>query len=106
MKLDPVFRFWTLGLQTAWLTAEAQTVIALRLAGFHGLWPMGPHEATRMVAEKWPAFIQSAGAAGAAALAGHSPDRIAAEALAPIRRKTRANSRRLTRGTRQRRRTG
>jgi hypothetical protein len=62
-----------------------------------GLWPVAPSEATRMVAEKWPAFLSAYGAAGAAAMRGHGPHRIAAAALGPIARKTRANSRRLVR---------
>jgi hypothetical protein len=79
------------------MMAEAQTVVALRLWGMAGLWPTRPVETTRMVTEKWPAFLQSAGAAGAAAMKGHPPHRIAEAALRPIRRKTRANSRRLAR---------
>lgn len=90
-------QLWTLGLQTGVMMAEAQTVIALRLCGMAGLWPTRPIETTRMVAEKWPAFVQSAGAAGAAAMQGHGPHRIAEAALRPIRLKTRSNSRRLRR---------
>ncbi len=102
MAAHPAFRLWTLGLQTMWLAAEAQTVIALRLWGMAGLWPVSPSETTRMVAEKWPAFAQSAGAAGAAMMKGHGPDRIAAAALRPLRRRTRANSRRLSRRIKRR----
>ena len=97
MTAHPAFRLWTLGLKTAWMMTETQTVIALRLWGMVGLWPTSPAETTRMVSEKWPVFLQSAGAAGAAALKGLDPTRVAEEALRPIRRKTRANSRRLSR---------
>lgn len=90
-------QFWSLGLQTGAMMAEAQTVITLRLCGMAGLWPTRPLETTRMMTEKWPAFIEAARAAGAAAMTGHGPHRIAEEALRPIRRKTQANSRRLSR---------
>lgn len=96
MQVTPL-QLWSLGLQTGAMMAEAQTVIALRLWGMVGLWPTRPLETTRMLTEKWPAFLQSAGAAGAAAMNGHGPHRIAEEALRPIRRRTRANSRRLSR---------
>lgn len=96
MHVTPL-QFWSLSLQTGAMLAEAQTVVALRLWGMVGLWPTRPVETSLMLAEKWPAFVQSAGAAGAAAMKGHGPHRIAEEALRPIRRKTRANSRRLSR---------
>ena len=91
------FQLWTLGLNTGVMMAEAQTVVVLRLWGMAGLWPVSPSETSRMVAEKWPAFLSAYGAAGAAAMKGHGPHRIAAAALRPIARKTRANSRRLVR---------
>ena len=91
-------QLWTLGLQTGVMMAEAQAVVVLRLWGIAGLWPVSPTETTRMVAEKWPAFLSAYGAAGAAAMKGHGPHRIASAALRPIARKTRANSRRLARG--------
>jgi hypothetical protein len=95
-------QLWTLGVRTGVMLAEAQTVIVLRLWGMAGLWPVSPAESTRMVTEKWPAFLGAFGAAGAAALQGHGPHLIATAALRPIARKTRANSRRLVRGRRRR----
>lgn len=97
-------QLWTLGLRTGVMLAEAQTVVVLRLWGMAGLWPVSRSETTRMVAEKWPAFLGAYGAAGAAAMKGHGPHRIASAALSPIARKTRANSRRLVRGSRGRKR--
>lgn len=94
---NPALRLWTLGLQTSAMLAEAQTVIMLRMWGMAGLWPVAPGENARMFAEKWPAFVLAANAAGAAAMAGGDPARVAAAALHPIRRRTRANSRRLVR---------
>ena len=93
-------QLWTLGLKTGVMLAEAQTVILLRVWGAAGLWPVSRSESTRMVSEKWPAFLRAYGAAGAAAMQGHAPHRIAEAALRPIGRKTRANSRRLVRGRR------
>jgi len=98
---DP-YRLWTLTLQTSWMLAEAQTVVALRLWGMAGLWPVSPTESSRMLTEKWPAFVQSDGAAGAAMMKGHGPERVAEAALRPIRKTTRANSRRLRRRRRLR----
>ena len=92
-------QLWTLGLRTGVMLAEAQAVVTFRVWGMAGLWPVSPSETTRMVAEKWPAFFSAYGAAGAAAMKGHGPHRIAAAALRPIARKTRANARRLSRGT-------
>jgi hypothetical protein len=96
------FQLWTLGLRTGVMLAEAQTVILLRLWGMAGVWPVSPTESTRMVAEKWPAFLHAYAAAGTAAMKGHGPHRIAGAALGPIAKKTRANSRRLVRGARGR----
>jgi hypothetical protein len=95
-------QLWTLGFRTGVMLAEAQTVVLLRLWGMAGLWPVGPRETTLMVAEKWPAFLHAFTAAGAAAMKGHGPHRIAGAALSPIAKKTRANSRRLVRGRRGR----
>jgi hypothetical protein len=98
------FQLWTLGVCTGVMLAEAQTVVLLRFWGMAGLWPVSPTESTRMVAEKWPAFLHAYTAAGTAAMKGHGPHGIAGAALGPIARKTRANSRRLVRGTRGRKR--
>jgi len=92
-------QLWTLGLRTGVMLAEAQTVVTLRLWGMAGAWPVPPAENSRMVAEKLPAFLHSFRAARAAVMKGHGPHRIASAALRPIARKTRANSRRLVRGT-------
>ena len=90
-----VFGLWSVGLQTAQMMAEAQTVMALRLMGMAGVWATAPTEGVRMVFEKPDAFIRSASSATEAALAGKRPDQIAEAAIKPLRRKTRANARRL-----------
>lgn len=87
-----------LGLQTSMMMAEAQMVIAMRLMGMAGGWKVGPEENKRMVAEKSAAMVASSMATGRAVLAGASPQGVALAALKPIRARTRANARRLTKG--------
>lgn len=83
------FAFWS-------LMAQAQTVVALRLMGMAGVLTASPRENRRMMAEKGPAFARAALAAGTAAARGRSPDQIAAAAIRPLKRRTGANVRRLT----------
>jgi hypothetical protein len=87
---------WMLGMRTAVMVAEAQTVIAYRVMGMAGVWPVAAGEDQRMVAEKWPAFLKSSSAATQAMMQGKRPVQVMAEALKPIGRKTRANSKRLS----------
>jgi hypothetical protein len=82
-------------MQMSMMMIEAQQVIAMRLMGMAGVWSVSPQENTRMVTEKMAAMTKSANAAGQATLQGGSPNQITAAAIAPIRRATRANSRRL-----------
>lgn len=89
------FDLWALWMQGAIVVAEAQAVIAMRVWGMAGLWSVTPYEATRTWTEKPGAFVQSAGRATEAMLAGKRPDQVAKAALAPVRRKTRSNVRRL-----------
>ncbi|MGI1661219.1 antifreeze protein [Palleronia sp. KMU-117] len=96
-KSDPV-DWWLLGWQTSVMLTEAQAVIAMRLMGLAGVWTVTPSETLRMVTEKPVAYARAAEAAGRAAFAGKAPHLIAGAALKPVRRKTRANSRRLARG--------
>ena len=63
---NSTFAFWT-------MMAEAQTVIALRTMGMMGVLPASPRENHTMLTEKGPAFVESAVAAGAAAMAGQDP---------------------------------
>ncbi len=91
------FGLFLTGIQTAQLAVEAQTVITLRLLGMAGLWPVSRTEMQRMWTEKPSAFVQSGGAATMAAMTGKRPDQIMDAAIKPLRAKTRANSRRLSR---------
>lgn len=75
---------------------EAQMVIALRMLGLAGILPAAPGENMRMVTEKAQA-AQEAGFAMARAIgAGADPGRIALAGLKPVRRRTRANAKRLS----------
>lgn len=78
------------------MLAEAQMVIGMRMMGMAGLWAVAPGENARMVAEKAPAFSEAGAAAWGAALSGARPDQVMAAWLKPISRRTRANSRRLS----------
>ncbi|MEO1238997.1 MAG: antifreeze protein [Pseudomonadota bacterium] len=94
MRPDPwaVWRLWT---ESAMVAAEANAVIFMRLWGMAGVWSVTPSETTRMFTEKPGAFITSMSRATDAAMKGKSPTAVGRAALTPIRRKTRANSRRL-----------
>ena len=100
-RLPTPLEYWALGLRTAQVIAEVQLVVAFRLMGMAGHWPVSPSETSRMVNEKAPAFLKAAGAATAAAMRGKRPDQIAEAALAPIGVRTRSNARRLSKRRRR-----
>ena len=80
------------------LGAEAQAVIAMRLMGLSGFWRVAPDESSRMVMEKPASFAAATSAAMAAATAGKRADKVMAAAITPLRKKTSANARRLSKG--------
>ena len=85
------------GIGLGMLAFETQMVMAMRIAGMMGAWSVLPSENKRMVDEKAPAFAEAAYVAGAAALSGKRPDQVLDVWTRSIRRKTRANARRLGR---------
>lgn len=97
MFLPNPFDIWRVSLEATRIATESHLVIGLRLAGFAGLWPMGPSEAERMLSEKFTASRKAGEAALHAGLAGGSLAQIALAAMHPVGRKTRANARRLIR---------
>ncbi|MCE6950930.1 antifreeze protein [Cereibacter sphaeroides] len=97
----PIAEMMKLSWQMGLMVAEAQTVMTLRTLGMMGVLTPHPMENQRMVAEKGRAFAQAAQAATAAAMQGKRPDEVAAAALKPIRRRTRANAARLTRAAKK-----
>ncbi|HEV7264929.1 MAG TPA: hypothetical protein VGN83_08440 [Falsiroseomonas sp.] len=81
----------------AWLAWQAGWVFTLRSAQ---LWtePAGAAASlAAMATEKQRAFAEGALAAGRAVLAGGGPERVAAAALRPARRRVASNLRQLTR---------
>ena len=79
------------------LTWEAQMVMAMRIAGMAGWWSVVPSENARMVNEKAPAFAEAGAAAGRAMMRGADPATMLSVWARPIRRRTGANARRLSR---------
>ncbi len=90
------FQPWRSAFDLWAMMAQAQTVVGLRMLGMMGVLTASKRENHTMVAEKAPAFAKAALAAGAAAMAGKSPDQIAQAAIRPIARRTGSNVRRLT----------
>lgn len=93
--LNPL-AYWTASLKAGQILVESQTVIALRLAGMAGIWPMGGTENARMVSEKMEAGAQAQEAAMRAVMAGSSLPDIAMAAMKPVGARTRANAKRLS----------
>ncbi len=94
--INLTFSSFNLGLEMARMTMESQMVIGMRLAGLAGLWNTRPDEITRMYAEKQTAMVQSVMAGARVMANGGAPDAVVQAALKPIRRRTRANARRLS----------
>jgi hypothetical protein len=88
---------WANSLQIAFIAAEAQAIVAMRLLGMAGVWSVPPGEKSRMISEKLKAIAKSNGNALAAAIRARTPDEVFAAAIKPYRQQTRANTRRLTR---------
>lgn len=88
---------WASSVQMTQLALETQTVVGLRLLGMAGMWPVARSESSRMWTEKPAAFVEAGGAAFWAAAAGKSPEEVLDAAVRPIRKRTRANSKRLSR---------
>ena len=86
---------WKSWLEMSMLAAEAQAVIAMRMMGAAGLWSVTDPENRRMIDEKFEAAQRSMIAASIAAASGKRPDQVTAAAIKPLRKKTRANFRRL-----------
>ena len=72
-------------------------VMAMRIAGMAGYWSVVPSENARMVSEKAPAFAEAGVAMGRAMMHGADPATMVRAWARPIRRRTGANARRLSR---------
>lgn len=95
------FEYWRLGVTTGMMLVEAQTVIAYRMFGMAGLWPVARSENMRMVTEKPTTFARAQAAAFGAMMAQAGPVAVAEAALAPVHSAARANARRLARRRRK-----
>ncbi|WP_394151906.1 antifreeze protein [Loktanella salsilacus] len=82
-------------MEVGMMLAEAQSVIAMRMMGWGGLWSVATSENDRMVSEKTEAIMMSMQGAALAAMSGKRPDEIMNAAVKPLRQKTRANAKRL-----------
>jgi hypothetical protein len=96
LPLPTPLELMLLSVQATMVLAEAQAVMAMRMAGLMGFWRVTPQENARMLTEKLEAARESGLAAARATMAGKSPAAVAGHALKPIRRRTRANAARLT----------
>ena len=83
--------------QFARIAIESNMVIGLRMAGMAGLTRQAPTEPMRMVTEKQEAVVESIYAMVMGTARGDSAETVMNAALKPYARRTRANSRRLSR---------
>ncbi|MBU3030420.1 antibiotic ABC transporter [Paracoccus sp. XHP0099] len=88
------YRIW---MQMTRIAVDSQVIIGLRMAGMMGMMAQSPGEPFRMVAEKQAAASESLFAVAQATSRGVPADRVVSAALRPYSKRTRANSRRLTR---------
>lgn len=96
-KWPTPFEIMTLQGKMALLAAESWSVIWMRSMGMVGLWNTAPDENTRMVAEKQQALMKAGLEAWTATLAGKPPHKVVKTSMKPVRRRVRANRKRLTR---------
>jgi hypothetical protein len=89
--------WFDLAFKTVALGVEAQSVIALRLLRLAAGGTRGRTEAQRMVTEKVAALGHAQAAAGAALMTGRKHHVAAGKALRAVRKRVRANKRRLGR---------
>jgi hypothetical protein len=95
--MHPSFKLWT----DVWqLGFDAQRVIALRLSRIAKGGAKAEAECRSMVSEKIAAAAAARAAAVKALAGGKGVEAATAAALAPVKRKVRANRRRLTRAKR------
>jgi hypothetical protein len=79
----------------AQLTADAHSVVMMRVLGMSGVWSVPHGESHAMVTEKVPAFTQAMVAGTISALSGHQPEQVGHAAIAPLSSAARDNRRRL-----------
>jgi hypothetical protein len=97
-NLAQMWKSWfALSSQAAWLSWQAQTVIALRLMRLAQGGMLAQSEARRMVTEKAAAMTEAQGAAAAAAIMGGGTHKVARKVMGVYGKRVRGNRRRLAR---------
>jgi hypothetical protein len=93
-----VFNPWfSLALKTIQLGYEAQSVIALRMMRFAAGGATAQTEARRMIADKVAAGIEAQVVAASSVASGHRDTVVAGKVLRVLKKRVRANKRRLSR---------
>ena len=93
-----MFNPWlTLSLNTIQMGFEAQSVIALRMLRLAGGGARMEAEATRMITEKAATAAEAQAVAAVAAMKGNPPHIVAGKTLKVVKKRVRANKRRLLR---------
>ncbi|KFE35597.1 hypothetical protein [Thioclava atlantica] len=93
--MDPL-AFVRIGMEAARIGVEAQTVIAIRLAGLAGFWDLPPLEPFQMLSEKPVAAFEATEAATRALINGKGAHGALSASMAKIGRHTNANLKRLS----------
>jgi hypothetical protein len=94
-NFDPL-AFWRLSMEIGQMTMEAHHIMTHRVLGMAGILPMRSDEPARMITEKHDAMTASGLAVGQAMMAGKSATDVMAAAVKPMRAKTKANAKRLS----------
>ena len=100
-RLPTPFDFFHPTMLMGQMMMESHIVISLRLMGMAGVLPVAAGENRRMVDEKTSAMQEAGIAASRAFLTGAAMPAIAMAAMTPMRRRTRANVRRLMKPARK-----
>jgi hypothetical protein len=93
-----MIKLWRNWIEAGRFATDVQWVIGLRMLRLASGGPVAAAEAQRMVTEKVDALGAAQAAAGLALGAGMSLDQAIVRAAAPIKKRVRANRRRLGRG--------
>jgi hypothetical protein len=95
MKMPDPFSYWNNAIEMTRMMTEAHSVIGMRLMGMAGVWSVTDAEDELMISEKIEAMKHASTDATFVMMQGGTPDEIAAAAIKPYRKTTRANAERL-----------
>ena len=90
-KSNP-FDVWRTSAELSALAFETHAVVAMRMMGMAGIWPVEKSENDRMVSEKQPAFAKAATAAAKVVIKGGRMDEVVSAATRSLTTKARANA--------------